>query len=647
MRRKLLVTGVLVFVVGLVWGIAGSERALAVQCGDAIFQYVESCNNVTCTPNVVTRQYGCYDNNDGKGCVTTMATYGCYWRNDSQGNDVCKRLGGNTVVSCSGGGGSGGGGGGSDCACPPGEVPNYYNPPQTFCPNPGTACPPHRLWVDPATGEYDICGQTINGNNKLRVERGYCAPPPCQSSIPQTPTQATPPNPPAPATVSSFPVLVSWVGLSGNQWGFNCNGNANNYLLRIGTSPTFATWSYEYWPIPSNQVGINFTAATDTTYYWRVWAHNGYAWSAASPIWSFRVQANNVVSGTVYSDPEGTCSTSTPQNVGGALGIAWGSTTGTMNANGTFSINTGATSGTNNLVLSNLPAGYICSPGCGNCPTRTGVASPSTGNNFFLTTSRSAWWQVEGAGIYAGQTGSGVTVRSQLPSSTTRLIIPGTNDLAALVKASTGAPNIGAGSQISTTQWQAVSRYQGKKMDYSFFAANLGLTSSTADNFGSGSGADTISKPAYAPAQDFWYQNGNATVNSAWNVGASEKYIIFVNGDLTVNANVTVASGGFLAFIVNGGVTVGTGVTSLQGLYILDNNFTTNSVASGDDVQLTVQGSVITWSGVSLGRDLGSTNINTPAEKFTYRPDLIVNMPDKMKIFALRWQEVAPGTVGN
>lgn len=78
----------------------------------------------------------------------------------------------------------------------------------------------------------------------------------------------------------------------------------------------------------------------------------------------------------------------------------------------------------------------------------------------------------------------------------------------------------------------------------------------------------------------------------------------------------------------------------------MNGNFVTEA-SGGDDVQLDVAGSVVAWGGVSLGRDLGSTNASEPAEQFTYRPDLLVNMPDAMKVFALRWQEVVPGTFDN
>jgi len=45
----------------------------------------------------------------------------------------------------------------------------------------------------------------------------------------------------------------------------------------------------------------------------------------------------------------------------------------------------------------------------------------------------------------------------------------------------------------------------------------------------------------------------------------------------------------------------------------------------------------------SLGRDLGGvTNLTVPAEKFTYRPDFILNSDKAFWFSSLYWQEIAP-----
>jgi hypothetical protein len=109
--------------------------------------------------------------------------------------------------------------------------------------------------------------------------------------------------------------------------------------------------------------------------------------------------------------------------------------------------------------------------------------------------------------------------------------------------------------------------------------------------------------------------------------------------------------GGFLAIIAKGSITVAPGVTTLQGIYLSSSNFVTTSVyvqGVTNDVQLNVAGSVVAWGILDLHRNLGGIGNSTqPAEKFTHRPDLLTNMPKKMKGFALQWQEVPAGSFGN
>jgi hypothetical protein len=133
------------------------------------------------------------------------------------------------------------------------------------------------------------------------------------------------------------------------------------------------------------------------------------------------------------------------------------------------------------------------------------------------------------------------------------------------------------------------------------------------------------------------------SLGTPWTVDADEKYVIFVNGDLDINVDITVAPGGFAAFIVNGSINVSPDVENIQGMFVANQNF--NTVSNGTvDTQLTVEGSVVAWGDVSLDRDLVANNSNSPAEKFVYRPDLLISMPDEMKSFVMQWREVVPGT---
>lgn len=377
-----------------------------------------------------------------------------------------------------------------------------------------------------------------------------------------------------------------------------------------------------------------------TSYYFRVVTYESGTCSP-SAVYSYSVPT---ISGQVYLDPDNTCSTSTPWTDAGVSVSLDGAVGNAISQTGSYAI--AATQGVAHTLQLGIPVGYACStgPGCNTC-ARSGIGSPSVNNNFFLADSPEAWWQTEGAGVYAGGDGG---VRSILPSSSMRLILAGAGGSEALVMTNSGSVDVGLGS-VSDSLWMATSKYKGKKMDYNYFAANMGVVRGQASNW---SGSDEIDLNSYPVGSEFGYMkpfSGVATLSSPLNITASNKYVIFVDGDLEILANVTVETGGFLAFIVNGNVTVDPAVTALHGLFVIDESFITETqYAQGVSVdnQLDFQGTVVTWTTMQLGRSLGGDNSITPAEKFSYRVDLLTNMPDKMKTFALNWQEVAAGTFG-
>lgn len=252
------------------------------------------------------------------------------------------------------------------------------------------------------------------------------------------------------------------------------------------------------------------------------------------------------------------------------------------------------------------------------------------------------WWQVVGGGVYAGDSSGGLSIRSEVPAGE-YLLIPGSiGSVAALMRAS-GTYETGSGS-LSVSAWNALTKYRGKRIDYAYFAAQLGVGSSQANDWGS----DDLDQPAYDPAREFYYQRPATEVTlGGWNVLAGEKYVVVVRGNVRITGDVTVANGGYLMVIAQGDVTVDPAVTSVQGIYLANGLFITESAGVGGDVQLVVSGSVAAWDGVDLNRDLGVAGNVSPAEQFVYRPDLMISMPKKVKTFVMEWQEVPAGTFGN
>lgn len=412
-----------------------------------------------------------------------------------------------------------------------------------------------------------------------------------------------------------------------------------------------------YATVSNSITSLNYTATRGKTYEWYVTAANGTL-TADTTRRRFTV-LDNQITGTVYYDSNNDCVVSPgtsdrwkkgPGMVVTVPGTSYSSVVVNNNTGGSgaFTITAGAGDVYPTVTLTNVPQGYNCSTGgsCGSsCLTRTNVAVPTSNLRFYLTDSFAGWWQVQGAGIYAGNAeGATDAIRSDLPSSA-RLILAGSGGSAAALIRGSGSADLGSG-QVSDSLWTTASKYKGKKMDYSYFAAQMGVVSGQANDWG----ADTMNKPG--TTKDFHYlnpQTDEATISTPWVVGSNEKYVVFVDGDLDIAANITVASGGFVSFIVNGDISVAPAVTNIEGVYIASENFVTDTVDINEviaDVALDVRGTVVAWGSMLLNRSLISGNSTTPAEKFTYRADLLENMPDKMKTFAMNWQEVAPGTFG-
>ncbi len=248
-----------------------------------------------------------------------------------------------------------------------------------------------------------------------------------------------------------------------------------------------------------------------------------------------------------------------------------------------------------------------------------------------------AWWQVSGAGIYAG-----LSVRSEVPVGN-YLIIPGSLGSVGALMREAGTIDTGSGG-LSTSALSALTKYQGKRMNYAYFEAQLGFVKGKASDW---SASNEITLTGYPTGQDYGYMkpvSGSATISSPMTVGASDKYVIMVDGDLTISENITVTNGGYLMFIVKGNINIAPNVATLQGVYVMDGVFTTESVATGNDVRLIVTGNVVTWSSVDLQRDLGSSGNSVPAEQFVYSREMILAMPDNIKAFAMEWQEVVSGS---
>jgi len=268
------------------------------------------------------------------------------------------------------------------------------------------------------------------------------------------------------------------------------------------------------------------------------------------------------------------------------------------------------------------------------------------------------WWQVKDADV----TTNGNLI-SPIPGSCS---LPACNPVFGL-RGAGGFPGVpayggatadflsGAGTgnaAESPYNWLVNSRYNGRIYDYTYFKRQIPddvvfneLTPPvTGGTFNSGG----------APSRGYiWYHwdgatLGDLTIDGNVNLVGSRKVVLMVEGaNLIIDGRIQLQNPGqgfFMAVVgkdgsgLKGDILVDPSVSSIEGIFLAESEFKTG-VAS---TQFNARGSVVAYEGVSLQRDLGASNANTPAEVFTYAPDIIATFPSVFTQRRIRWKEVAP-----
>jgi hypothetical protein len=319
------------------------------------------------------------------------------------------------------------------------------------------------------------------------------------------------------------------------------------------------------------------------------------------------------------------------------------------------------TNGSTNYSINAIPAGQfalgnVCVSRNGGAWTQAAAGTLGDGGTLFFRVGyipQVGWFQSSVGNVYAK-----TQLTSSIPSTATNpyVSLVGAGGSAGLVSFGTGynfslsASDLGE-DQVSPAGWLA--QQLNPSIDYyERFSQKLANETKTAIT----TNLNSLTKPSCATSPCIFTITGDAAtaLNTPWTIGATELMIILVNGNITLNSNITITSGGFFALIVNGNIvvspavggTVGSAATHLKGMYIATNASHTAIFTSGDSSsvgheRLNIAGSVIA-DRFSLQRDLGIANDTTPAESFTFAPELLFTMPDVMKEAPYVWQEVAP-----
>jgi hypothetical protein len=197
---------------------------------------------------------------------------------------------------------------------------------------------------------------------------------------------------------------------------------------------------------------------------------------------------------------------------------------------------------------------------------------------------------------------------------------------------------------------------------YDFFYREYSLGANPPDDFATNAGNATKPTAGTLPAsgRDAFFHNsetnGVFTIQERWQVAADEQIVILIQGDMDItNPNgyddlITVDPGGSLVFIVSGEINIDATVgnasvaninPNIEGVFIADGTIFIESTGdTATEKRFVGAGSFVSWTTISMDRDLGTTNNqNIPAEFFTFRPDFVENVPEHLARPRYVWQE--------
>jgi len=470
-----------------------------------------------------------------------------------------------------------------------------------------------------------------------------------------------------------------------NQITLNWSSDPLATLYQVEVYPTGTpagqecTVANHHCPAPSALTNYTFTIdAGVSSYTWRVRGINTNCGVNLNGPWSapFNFIITGTITGTFYQDngntatlnaATGLCQSASASpfspDPGTTIKAIWGGNTTLGSITGsTYTIN--GVGVTPNTQVTVSPAGgyYTCS-----CPvgcSYSGLTAPKVGVPFYLSfIPIASWWQTANAYIFAGAT-SGKAIQSQIPfwCASSGSCTAAVSQYDTANTAGSDGTSLSAGGSIDSTsdpntQYSYLNEsgtdthvegltLNGPREDYSYFSQLYGInTGNTVDFSGN--------QPGAAPANgNAYYANSSVTINNPWNVAAGQSIVVFVNGDLTIKAPIIAANGSFLAFIVKGNITFDKTLGSLvsnapvaEGIFVCDGQIITQSYApgAGDDLKFVGQGTFVGWNGIQLQRDFNNLNAprarTEPVESFSYRPDFMYNVPDKMIKPLLLWQE--------
>ncbi len=461
--------------------------------------------------------------------------------------------------------------------------------------------------------------------------------------------------------------------------GINCvtrRVTQENYRLVPQTGITFYTWRVRR----INDLCLDHNRPIRDGQWSAYWTF--YIGQTTSPI-SSNVQLNLTGDAVEGVGPNGVCSsaTATAYTGGGTVNVRNSSGTsvgtGTVDAAGSYTVNAIPDGVGYEIAFTPTDATYTCT-----CPagcryvTKNIPGIPANNFRFFVTQTQSAWYQVVGGDVGAlASAGNSVvdlipTTSCVAPLCSPYLIIPRTSDLptGSLVMNRTANADLKSGNvglqtdnvgPVGSSRLARLTEVPACRENYEYFYRLYSLGQNPSEDFVVGPGGNnpanaTLPNGNPSGGKSAFFHQGNLTIGNTWNLNGNRSIVIFVNGNLNINSTIDVSTQSFLSFIVSGNITIGSNVGTatrtsttpgqVEGMYIANGRIQIQGLpAPASDLKFIGEGTFAACGGVQVQRDFRSTDNNTlPAALFIYRPDLVRNTPDRMRVPLILWEEVSP-----
>lgn len=304
------------------------------------------------------------------------------------------------------------------------------------------------------------------------------------------------------------------------------------------------------------------------------------------------------------------------------------------------------------------------------CDNNTGLANVNFG-----ITQQTTWVQTEGGDVrfddgFTNLIPAIVAPSCQVSGGRGVSLGIGTGTNPGVLFSGDTAATLGQGA-VSVRNWQvygndvsyAPVNANSLRTSYDYVAASATRQGTTVQNLTSVTGCNptTSCNIGATIASGVYRRVGNVTLQS-FAMGAGPKKLLFlIDGSLRIQTPIDVPVGSSVVFIVKGDITVASTVGAatpptscsppavLEGFFSADNDFVvegTDNCTTGEDRMLSVEGGIVVNAALGGGtiqmyRDLCG-NSNYPVMVVRERPDIILNLPDLMKVPTYTWEEVAP-----